>query len=91
MQATTANRDTAMLTARNLPEEVHRALRVRAALHGRSMEAEVHEILATTVAPEDRVKLGSMLTEIDREARLGDKECAVFEAVRDKAPARMST
>ena len=31
----------AMLTARNVPDEVHRALRVRAAQHGRSMEAEV--------------------------------------------------
>ena len=31
----------AMLTVRNLSEEVHRALRVRAALHGQSMEAEV--------------------------------------------------
>jgi antitoxin FitA len=27
----------AMLTVRNLPEEVHRALRVRAALRGQSM------------------------------------------------------
>ena len=36
----------AMLTVRNLPDDVHRALRVRAALHGRSTEAEVREILA---------------------------------------------
>lgn len=30
----------AMLTVRNIPDEVHRALRVRAAQHGHSMEAE---------------------------------------------------
>ncbi|MFN7352325.1 MAG: FitA-like ribbon-helix-helix domain-containing protein, partial [Burkholderiales bacterium] len=34
----------AMLTVRNLPDDVHRALRVRAAQHGRSTEAEVREI-----------------------------------------------
>ncbi len=31
----------ATLTIRNLSDEVHRSLRVRAALHGRSTEAEV--------------------------------------------------
>lgn len=35
----------AMLTVRNLPDKVHRALRVRAARHGRSTEAEVRAIL----------------------------------------------
>ena len=35
----------AMLTMRNLPEEVHRALRLRAARPGHSMEAEVRQIL----------------------------------------------
>ena len=33
-----------MLTVRNLPEEVHRALRVRAARRGHSTEAEVRTI-----------------------------------------------
>ncbi len=41
----------AMLTVRNLPDEVHRALRVRAAQRGHSMEAEVREILAGAVKP----------------------------------------
>ncbi|MFV0372970.1 FitA-like ribbon-helix-helix domain-containing protein, partial [Microbacterium sp.] len=36
----------AVLTVRNVPDEVHRALRVRAAEHGRSAEAEVREILS---------------------------------------------
>jgi plasmid stability protein len=78
----------AMLTVRNLPDQVHRALRVRAAQHGHSMEAEVREILESAVAPEGRVKLGSLLADIGRQARLTDEEFAVFEQVRDKTPAR---
>lgn len=46
-----------MLTVRNLPEEVHRALRVRAAQHGRSTEAEVREILTAAVKPASRVRM----------------------------------
>ena len=41
----------ATLTVRNLPDEVHRALRVRAAQHGRSTEAEIREILTLAVRP----------------------------------------
>lgn len=74
----------AMLTVRNIPEEVHRALRVRAARHGHSMEAEVREILESVVSPQGRVKLGSLLMDMGRQARLTDEEFAVFEKVRDK-------
>lgn len=51
-----------MLTVRNLPDDVHRALRARAAQHGRSTEAEVREILAAAVKPEARVRLGDAIT-----------------------------
>lgn len=78
----------AMLTVRNISEEVHRALRVRAARHGHSMEAEVREILESVVSPQGRVKLGSLLMDMGRQARLTDEEFAVFENVRDKTPAR---
>ena len=78
----------AMLTVRNIPEEVHRALRARAAQHGHSMEAEVREILESAVSPEGRVKLGSLLADIGRQARLTDAEFAVFDQVRDKTSAR---
>jgi plasmid stability protein len=78
----------AMLTVRNLPAEVHRALRVRAAQHGHSMEAEVREILEATVAPEGRVKLGSLLADIGRRAKLTNEEFEVFEQMRDKTPSR---
>ncbi|MGY0195474.1 FitA-like ribbon-helix-helix domain-containing protein [Leptothrix sp. BB-4] len=77
-----------MLTVRNIPEEVHRALRVRAARHGQSMEAEVRAILASAISPEGRVKLGSLLADIGRQARLNDEEFAVFDQVRDRSPTR---
>jgi antitoxin FitA len=55
------------LTVRNLPEETHRALRVRAARHGRSTEAEVRVILEETVRPPARLKIGSEIHRIAEE------------------------
>ena len=78
----------AMLTVRNISDEVHRTLRLRAAQHGHSMEAEVRAILESVVSPQGRVKLGTLLAEVGKQARLTDEEFAVFEQVRDKAPAR---
>jgi antitoxin FitA len=77
----------ATLTVRNLPDEVHRALRVRAARHGRSMEAEVREILEAAANPRGRVKLGSLLADMGRRAKLTNEEFAVFKHMRGKAPA----
>ena len=78
----------AMLTVRNLPDEVHRALRVRAAVHGRSTEAEVRAILEDAVKPEGRVKLGSLLADQGRQAAPTDEDFAVLERVRDPTPAQ---
>lgn len=50
-----------VVTVRNLPEETHRALKLRAAQHGRSTEAEIREILEEQVRPKTRVKIGSEL------------------------------
>jgi plasmid stability protein len=78
----------AILTVRNLPDEVHRALRVRAAQHGRSTEAEVRDILEQAARPEGRLKLGSLLASIAREAGgLTDAEFEQFSQLRDKTPA----
>jgi plasmid stability protein len=78
----------AVLTVRNLPDEVRRALRVRAAIHGRSTEAEVRAILEAAVKPEGRLKLGSLLASIAREAGgLTDAEARHFDQLRDKTPA----
>ena len=51
----------ALLTIRNVPDDMHRALRVRAARHGRSTEAEVREILAAAVKLEKRVRMGESM------------------------------
>ncbi len=75
------------LIVRNLPDEVHRALRVRAALHGRSIEAEVRAILEEVTLPERRVSFGSVLTTIGQRARLTDDEFAKF-LQRDATPGR---
>ena len=77
----------AMLTVRNLPDDVHRALRVQATLHGRSTEAEVREILANAVKPEARVRLGDALAALGRKLDLENKDFEVFNAVQDKTPA----
>ena len=44
--------DMASLSIRNLPDKVHKALRVRAARSGCSMEAEARSILADVCLPE---------------------------------------
>ena len=78
----------AVVTVRNLPDEVHRAIRIQAAHHGRSTEAEIRDILERAAKPEGRVKLGSLLASIAREAGgLTDEEHALFESVRDRTPA----
>jgi len=77
----------AMLTVRNLPDDVHRALRVQAALHGHSTEAEVREILAIAVKPESRVRLGDALSALGRKIGLTNKDFEIFNQVRDKTPA----
>jgi len=79
----------ANLNVRNLPDEVHRAIRIQAAHHGRSTEAEIRDILERAAKPQGRVKLGSVLAAIAREAGgLSDEEHAVFESARIKSAAR---
>lgn len=69
------------VTVRNLSVETHRALKVRAAHHGRSTEAEIRAILDAAVLPEQRVKLGTLLAELGREVGFVD-----LEIERDKTP-----
>lgn len=77
----------ASVTVRNLPDEVHRALRVRAAHHGRSTEAEIRDILEAATRPPQRVKLGSLLVSIACEAGgLTDAEVESLNRLRDKTP-----
>jgi plasmid stability protein len=55
------------LNVRNLPEDVHSALRVRAAQNQRSTEAEVRAIIEAAVMPKNRIRLGSLLAAIGEE------------------------
>ena len=52
------------VTVRNLPDETHRALRLRAAQHGRSTEAEIRQILENAVRP--KVGIGLAIAAIGR-------------------------
>ncbi|MBD5784903.1 Arc family DNA-binding protein [Cellulosimicrobium terreum] len=76
----------ATLTIRGLDDEVRERLRARAAEHGRSMEAEVREILTVTVTTPSPVErgLGSWLVaELDG---IGDEVPGVFDVRRDDRP-----
>lgn len=81
----------AMLTVRNLSDEVHRALQARAAQRGRSMEAEVRDILESAIHPPSRPKLGSLLADLGSRAALSEAEFEVFDRVRSKAAARAAS
>lgn len=48
----------ASLNIRNLPNPVHAALRIRAARHGNSMEAEARLILAAAVEDPNNIESG---------------------------------
>jgi plasmid stability protein len=77
----------AAVTIRNLSDEAHRALKVRAAKHNRSAEAEMRAILEEAVAPGDRLRLGSSITALFQKAGLTQAEADALEAVRDRTPA----
>lgn len=72
----------AVLTVRNVPEEVHRALR-----HGQSTEAEIREILSGAVKPEKRVRLGDALGALWCTVGLANEDLPIFDQVQEKTPA----
>jgi len=69
------------ITVRNLSDDTHRALRLRAAEHGRSTEAEVRAILDDIIRPKDRVKMGDALIDLFRP--LGGVD---LDITRDRTP-----
>jgi plasmid stability protein len=75
------------LTVRNLPDEVHRALKVRAALNNRSTEAEVRAILVEATRAGKSAQFGTMLSDISREMGLTNADFDALELVREKRPA----
>lgn len=58
----------ATLVIRDLDDEVKKRLRVQAAEHGRSMEAEAREILARGVAADRPARLGTYLRDLFADA-----------------------
>ena len=78
----------ANLTVRNLPDDVHRALRLRAAQNGRSTEAEIRLILENSVFPPERLRLGTALAELGRDAGLTNRDVEALETLRDTTPAK---
>ncbi|MBN9022222.1 MAG: plasmid stabilization protein [Rhizobiales bacterium] len=81
----------AAVTIRNLSDEAHRALKVRAAQHHRSTEAEMRAILEAAVLPEGRVRLGTALAEIGQKHGVTNADIQALEEaleqVRDRRPA----
>lgn len=72
----------AAVTIRKLPDEVLRALKIRAAQHGRSTEAEIRDILEKASKPAPEKGLGTALWELGQE--FGGVELNIE---RDKTPA----
>ena len=77
----------AAVTIRNLSEEAHRALKVRAAQHNRSTEAEMRAILEAALRPEGRLRLGTALREIGQKYDITHADIEALEQVRDTRPA----
>ena len=73
----------AAVTIRNLSDEAHRALKVRAAQHNRSAEAEMRAILEAAVRPAGRLRLGTALAEMSGTIGLVNEDVEVLEHNRD--------
>jgi plasmid stability protein len=72
----------AAMTIRNLPDETHRAIKLRAKLNKRSAEAEMRAILEQAVNPPEGIKIGTELAALGRAIGLVD-----LNIVRDQTPA----
>jgi plasmid stability protein len=77
----------AAVTIRNLSEETHRALKVRAARHKRSTEAEIRAILESAVRPEGRLRLGTTLAEMSRKIGVTNADVEALGEGHDRTPA----
>ena len=71
----------AQIVVRQIPDEVHRALKAQAAAHGRSAEAELREIIARAVLPQSRPRAGDLMRGIWSGAAMDG-----FSVERDRTP-----
>lgn len=69
------------VTIRNIPDETHRALKLRAKQNGQSTEAEIRAILEDAVHKTGKVGLGSLLEDLGKQYGGADLDIA-----RDKTP-----
>jgi plasmid stability protein len=72
------------LTIRNLDENVKRLLRIRAATHGRAMEAEARDILTRAVLELDDVPTAASI-------KVGERAISVCDSVRGIWKGRITT
>lgn len=77
----------AAVTIRNLSEEAHRVLEMRAAQHNRRVEAEMRSIPEAAVRPEGRLRRGTALSEMSRRIGLANADVDALEQGRDARPA----
>jgi plasmid stability protein len=64
---------------------------VHAVEHCRSTQAEIRDILEKAARPEGRIRLGSLLAAIGREAGLTTKDVEVIQRQRDQTAAEPMT
>ena len=72
---------------RNVPEETHRELKLRAKRNGRSVNDEILAALGELSKPQERIGLGTALQQW-KQKHWGDMEDFTFEIERDQTPAR---
>ncbi len=77
----------AAVTIRNLSEEAHRALKLRAARHNRSTEAEMRAILEAAVRPPERLLMGTALAQAGAAAGVTNRDVDALERGREARPA----
>ena len=75
------------VTIRNLSDETHRALKLRAAGNKRSAEAEIRAILDEAVRPRHRLMVGSTLSRMSRELGLTNSDVEALGEARATRPA----
>ncbi|QEA38272.1 plasmid stabilization protein [Pistricoccus aurantiacus] len=76
-----------MMTVRNIPDDVHSAIKARARRHNRSAEAEVRAILEEATQSERSIPMGDALAELGRKVGLTNEDFAVLEQMRDNTAA----
>jgi len=75
------------VTIRSLSEETHRALKLRAAQHNRSAEAEMRAILEDALRPANRLRLGTALADMSRKIGLSNADVEALEQVGGRSAA----